>query len=75
MRYYGDVNRGATEQFDVTYVRKFPRWFASFTVSLDEINDNLSISMAVWPEGAPNVALGSKRYTGLETSTAIADQQ
>ncbi len=71
---YTDIDRGSTERFDITYVRKFPRWFASFTVSLDEVKDNLSISFAMWPEGATNVALGNKRYTSLANSMAISDE-
>ena len=71
LRGYIDIDRGSTEQFDITYVRKFPKWYMSFTFELDEVEDNTSISLAIWPEGFPNVALGSKRYTGLATSTAI----
>ncbi len=58
LRSYIDLDRGSTEQFDVTYVRKFPRWYMSFTFELDETEDNVSVSLAVWPEGFPNVALG-----------------
>jgi hypothetical protein len=75
LRSYVDIDRGSTEQFDMTYVRRFPRWFMSFTFELDEVEDNVSVSMAVWPEGFPNVALGSKRYTGLATSTAIRSKE
>ena len=71
LRSYIDIDRGSTEQLDLTYVRRFPRWFMSFTFELDNVEDNVSVSMALWPEGFPNVALGPKRYTGLATSTAI----
>ena len=71
LRSYIDIDRGSTEQLDLTYVRRFPRWFMSFTFELDKVEDNVSVSMAIWPEGFPNVALGTKRYTGLATSTAI----
>lgn len=75
LRSYIDLDRGSTEQFDMTYVRKFPRWYMSFTFELDETEDNTSVSLAIWPEGFPNVALGSKRYTGLATSTAIRSKE
>lgn len=75
LRSYIDLDRGSTEQFDITYVRKFPRWYMSFTFELDEVEDNTSVSLAIWPEGFPNVALGSKRYTGLATSTAIRSKE
>ncbi len=75
LRSYIDLDRGSTEQLDVTYVRRFPRWFMSFTFELDQVEDNVSVSMAIWPEGLPNVALGSKRYTGLATSTAIRSKE
>lgn len=70
-RSYIDVDRGSTEKVDLTYVRRFPKWYLSLTFELDEIEDNTSVSVALWPEGFPNVALGSKRYTGLADSTAI----
>lgn len=75
IRNYIDIDRGSTEKVDVTYVRRFPRWYMSFTFELDQIEDNTSVSLAVWPEGFPNVALGSKRYTGLADSTAIRPAQ
>jgi hypothetical protein len=71
LRHYTDIDRGSTELLDFTYVRRFPRWYMAFTFALDEIEENTSVSMSIWPEGFENIALGGKRYTGLATSTAI----
>ncbi len=71
MRNYFDLDRGSTESVDFAIIRRFPRWYVSLTFELDQFQDNTSVSLALWPEGYPNVGLGSKRYTGLATSTAI----
>jgi len=75
LREYFDLERGSTETFDLTIIRRFPRWYAALTLGLDEIEDTMHISLAVWPEGVPEAALGSRRYTGLATSTGINAQQ
>ena len=71
VRTYYDLERSRTEEFDITIVRKFPRWYAALTFSADQIEDDFGIGLSIWPEGAPQAALGSRRYTGLSTSTGI----
>ncbi|MCG3138250.1 MAG: LPS-assembly protein LptD [Phycisphaerae bacterium] len=71
MRTYHDLDRGTLEQFDITWLRKFPRWYLAMTLAVDEIEDNITGSVSLWPEGFSNLAIGSKRYTGLADSTAI----
>ncbi len=66
-----DIGRGETTQFDVAVIRKFPRWYVGFSFSLDEIEDDLGIRLSAWPEGLPHAVIGTRRYTGLATSTAI----
>lgn len=75
VREYFDLERGKTETFDVTIVRRFPRWYGALTLSLDRIEDNIGMSVSVWPEGVPEAALGSGKFTGLATSTGINAQQ
>jgi len=71
VRGYYDLERSETEQFDITIVRKFPRWYVALTFAMDRIEDDFGVGLSVWPEGAPQAALGTRRYTGLSTSTGI----
>lgn len=66
-----DLDRGRTLDFAVGYVRKFPRWFVSITLDLDEVDDDIGVSVSAWPEGLPSAAVGSRRFTGLATSVGI----
>lgn len=75
VRSYFDLDRGKLEQFDVTIIRKFPRWYGALTFALDEIDDNFSVGVSVWPEGAPQAALGGQRYTRLTQSTGIRPEE
>ena len=66
-----DLDRGRSLDFAVGYVRKFPRWFVSITLDLDEVDDDIGVSVSAWPEGLPSAAVGSRRFTGLATSVGI----
>ena len=75
VRAYYDVERSELETFDITLIRKFPRWFAAVTFDVDRVEDNIGVSLSVWPEGAPDMALGSRRYSGLSRSTGIRPEE
>jgi len=66
-----DLDRGKTEEFSIGLIRKFPRWYVGLTVDLNEADDDFGVSLSAWPEGLPRAALGSRRFTGLATSTGI----
>ena len=66
-----DLDRGATEEFAIGFIRKFPRWYVSLSVDLNEADDDFGVSLSAWPEGLPKAALGSRRFTGLAESTGI----
>jgi len=66
-----DLERGKTEEFTIALIRKLPRWYVGITFELDEIDDDFGISLTAWPEGFPQAALGTRRFTGLATSTGI----
>ena len=51
---------------DVTAQRRAPDSFEH-----DEAEDDFSISLSIWPEGLPQAALGSRRFTGLGQSTSL----
>lgn len=66
-----DIERGETAEFDIGFIRKFPRWYVGVTFALDEIEDDIGVSVSAWPEGLPRAAIGNRRFTGLATSTGI----
>ncbi len=66
-----DLERGRTLDFTVGLIRKFPRWYTALSFQLDDAEDDFGVSFSIWPEGLPNVGLGSKRFTGLATGTKL----
>ena len=66
-----DLDRGRTLDFTVAFIRKMPRWFSAITFELDEAEDDFGFSLSLWPEGLPQAALGSRRFTGLANTTRI----
>jgi len=71
MRTYYDLERGETEQFDIMLIRKFPRWYGGLTFGLDNINEDISVGLTVWPEGAPQMAIGDRSFVRMAESTGI----
>ena len=67
-----DLERGQTLKFTVAFIRKFPRWYGALSFQLDEAEDDFGVSLVVWPEGLPQAALGSRRFTGLANTTSVA---
>ena len=70
-RIWYDVDRGKLGEVAIAYVRKLPRWYFSVNFEADEVFDDISISVSLWPEGIPEWTLGSRRFTGLATTTGI----
>jgi hypothetical protein len=66
-----DPGKGRTLDFTVALIRKFPHWFGAVSFALDDAEDDFGVSISVWPEGLPQAALGSRRFTGLEKSTRL----
>ncbi|MBU0716882.1 MAG: LPS assembly protein LptD [Planctomycetes bacterium] len=60
-----DLGEGQTLDFTIAFIRKFPRWFGAVAFQLDEAEDDFGVSFTIWPEGLPQAALGSRRFTGL----------
>ncbi|HPD31745.1 MAG TPA: hypothetical protein PLL20_17270 [Phycisphaerae bacterium] len=71
VRTYYDIQRNRTDMFDISLIRKWPRWYSALTFQLDRLEDSFGVGLSVWPEGAPQMALGSRRYTSLSESTGI----
>lgn len=50
---------------DLAIIRQYHRMFYSMSFSMDESLDRTSILFSVWPQGVDELAIGSRRYTGL----------
>jgi len=66
-----DLDRGRTLDFTVGLIRKHPRWFSALSFELNQAEDDFGVSLSIWPEGLPQAALGSRRFTGLGTTTRL----
>ncbi|MCA9243218.1 MAG: hypothetical protein KDA32_04625 [Phycisphaerales bacterium] len=71
VRTWFDVERGELGELTIAYVRKLPRWYLAINVDIDEVFDDTKVTVSIWPEGIPEWTLGSRRFTGLATSTGI----
>lgn len=70
-RIWYDVDRGNLGELALSYIRKLPRWYFSVNFEVDEVFDDIKVSISLWPEGIPEWTLGSRRFTGLSTTTGI----
>ena len=66
-----DLDRGRTLDFTIGLIRRFPRWYGALSFQLDEAEDDFGVSLSIWPEGLPQAALGSRRFTGLANTTRV----
>jgi len=60
-----DFDYGANVRSDITFIRKYHRIKCGITFSADASLDRQSIIFTIWPEGVPELAIGSTRYMGL----------
>ena len=72
-RDYWDLDLGRNAGFEITYIRKWPRWYTGITFEVDDTKDQTSISMSAWPEGLPSLAIGPRAYTGVAETVAISE--
>lgn len=70
-RAWYDTDRGRLGELTISYIRKLPRWYLGLNVTFDEVFDDVSVSISLWPEGIPEWTLGSRRFSQLGQSTAI----
>jgi hypothetical protein len=63
-----DYNSGETLGSSLSVIRKFPRWYLGTTFVTDRRTGDLGLYVTVWPEGMPEVRLGSGRTTLLSQS-------
>jgi hypothetical protein len=60
-----DFDYGANVESSIAIIRHYNRMFWSLSFSADASLDRQAITLSIWSEGAPELALGSRRYTGL----------
>ena len=71
VRCWFDADRGDLGEIATAYVRKLPRWYVALNFEYQRVDDDFTVSLSVWPEGIPEWTLGSRRFTGLSTTTGI----
>ena len=70
-RAWMDIERGDLGEVTLAYIRKLPRWHLGLTFEYDNIDDDFTISVSLWPEGIPEWTIGSGRFNQLGTTTGI----
>jgi hypothetical protein len=60
-----DFDYGANVRSDITLIRRYHRIYWGITYSADESLDSHAIVFSLWPEGVPEMGIGSRRYMGL----------
>ncbi|MHC4536493.1 MAG: LPS-assembly protein LptD [Planctomycetota bacterium] len=64
-----DFDYGKTVRSDFTLVRQYHRIFCGITYSADSSLDRQAIVFSIWPQGVPDLAIGSGRYMGTSGLT------
>lgn len=70
-REYYDIEFNRNYNTEITLIRRWPRWYTAVTFDVDRPSDDIGITLSAWPEGAPRLGLGSKRYTGVADSIGL----
>ena len=66
-----DFDYGATVRNDITIIRRYHRLYWAITYSQDASLDRQSVVFSLWPQGVPDLAIGSSRYMGLGGSAGF----
>jgi hypothetical protein len=60
-----DFDYGANVDSEITLIRRYNRMFWSLSFGADASLDRQSIIFSIWPQGVPELSIGSRRYVGL----------
>ncbi|MHC4726893.1 MAG: LPS-assembly protein LptD, partial [Planctomycetota bacterium] len=63
-----DFDYGKTVRSDLTLIRQYHRIYCGLTYSADASLDRQAIVFSVWPQGVPQLSIGSSRYMGMSSS-------
>ncbi len=64
-----DFDYGKTVRSDFTLIRQYHRIFCGITYSADASLDRQAIVFSIWPQGVPDLTIGSGRYMGMRGAT------
>jgi len=64
-----DFDYTAHIRSDITLVRRYHRIYWAFTYSADESLKKNAIVFSIWPQGVPEMAIGSRRYMRIGGSS------
>ncbi len=70
-RIWWDIDRGDLGEAAFSYIRKLPRWYVGVNFEYDNVDEDFTVSLSLWPEGIPEWTLGSRRFSRLSTTTGI----
>lgn len=59
---------GESIRSDFAVIRQYHRLFYALNVSFDESLDRNTVMFSIWPQGVTELAVGSRKYTGLTGS-------
>lgn len=59
-----DFDYGKTVRSDLTLIRQYHRMYCGITYSADSSLDRQAIVFSIWPQGVPQLSIGSGRYMG-----------
>lgn len=68
-QYDFDYDGGTNLVTTLSIIRKFERWYAGLSVEMDRTQESIGIFLTLWPEGIPEVKLGSGRLSPLGSSS------
>jgi len=68
LQYDAEYDGGGMLGSSVSLIRKFPRFYVGTSVVTDRRTGDLGLYVTVWPEGMPEIRLGSGRTTLLSQS-------
>jgi hypothetical protein len=66
-----DLDYESAVRNDITLIRQYHRLFWAITYSTDESLDRQSVAISLWPQGVPDLAIGSNRYMSLGGSAGF----
>jgi hypothetical protein len=62
-QYDFDYDGGTNLRSEVTFTRKFPRWYTSLKLGYDARFDDYTIMLNLWPEGLPEAKFGTGKQS------------
>jgi hypothetical protein len=60
-----DFKEGRTSLARAVVTYRLPRWYVALAVDYDDALDRFAVTVAVWPEGAPEIYAGSRRMQSV----------